>query len=101
MTVAVKREVVDAFRSVGIDEEKAWQAAEALSGTDEQFAKLDAKIDQAVARLDAKIEQTAARIDGKIDRVEAGVRGELNLHRWMLGTMIAMTVAVLVKLFTI
>jgi hypothetical protein len=67
-------EVYDALKEAGASEEKARKAAEALANYENRFAKLDADL--------------------------IGIRGELALLRWMIGFNLAMTVAVLWKVFT-
>ena len=71
-------EVYDAFKEAGASEEKARKAAEALTNYD--------------ARLN-KIENELATF-----RVET--KGEFNLLRWMIGFNLAMTIAVLWKVFS-
>ena len=66
-------EVYDAFVEAGVSEEKA-RAARALAGYDRRFAE---------------IENHFARIEGK-----------LQLHDWMLATIIALLITVLFRLFT-
>ena len=43
----------------------------------------------------AKIEASDLKIDGRINTLV----GEVNLNRWMLGTLIALNVTILLKLF--
>ena len=43
----------------------------------------------------AKVETSELKIDGRINTLV----GEVNLTKWMLGTLIAMNVAILLKLF--
>jgi hypothetical protein len=67
-------EVYDAFMEAGVSEEKARAAARAVASYDQRFAQ---------------IESHFARIEGK-----------LQLHDWMLGTIIALLITVLFRLFT-
>jgi hypothetical protein len=39
------REVFDAFKSVGVDDERATKAAEAISSYEGRFAKVEARLD--------------------------------------------------------
>lgn len=43
----------------------------------------------------AKVETSELKIDGRINTLA----GEVNLTKWMLGTLIAMNIAILLKLF--
>ena len=61
-------------REAGVSEEKARAAARALASYDQRFAQ---------------IENHFSRIEGK-----------LQLHDWMLGTIIALLITVLFRLFT-
>ncbi len=68
--------------------------------------RLDSKIDQLAGRLDSKIDQVAGKLDSKIDQAVAVLerkldasKAEQNLLRWMSGTSLALSLAILVKLF--
>lgn len=65
-------DVFEAFKSAGADEDKARKAAEALTRDHDWFV----------------------RIDERFTKVEA----KLDLHGWMLGAVIAMNIAILVRL---
>jgi hypothetical protein len=69
---AVVKEVFEAFKKAGVPEQDAWDAAAALSASEERFNKIDLRFE----RLDA----------------------ELRLHRWMIGVVIALSVGILLKL---
>ena len=64
----------DALIEAGASPEKADKAAEGLAGYESRFAELDKQF--------------------------AEVKGELVLHRWMLGFIIAMTIAILWRVFS-
>lgn len=66
-------EVYDALLEAGASQDKARRAAEAVAGYDSRMAK---------AETDS-----------------VGVRGELNPLKWMVGFNLALSVAVLLKLF--
>jgi hypothetical protein len=66
-------EVYDALTEAGASQDKARKAAEAVAGYDNRL--------------------------GKIENDITGIRGELVLQRWMIGFNVALTVAVLVRLF--
>ena len=65
-------DVFEAFRSAGADDEKARRAAEALATDDERV--------------------------GAIDRQFAKIEGTLGFHSWMIGAVVAMNIAILVRL---
>jgi hypothetical protein len=68
-------EVYDALKEAGASEEKARKAAEAIAGYENRFAKVDADL--------------------------TALRGELSLVKWMLGFNLAMTVAILWRVFAV
>jgi hypothetical protein len=67
-------EVYDAFKEAGASEEKARKAAEAVAGYENRFAKIDERF---------------AIMDGR-----------LVLLQWMIGFNLAMTIAILWKVFS-
>lgn len=67
-------EVYDALKEAGASEEKARKAAEAIAGYENRFAKIDERF---------------AIMDGR-----------LVLLQWMLGFNLAMTIAILWKVFS-
>lgn len=66
-------EVYDAFLAAGTPEEKARKAAEALTGHEDRFAKIEKEI--------------------------VALRGEVSLVKWMTGFTLALLVGVALKLF--
>jgi len=79
-------EVYDAFRSLGVDEEKARSAAVAISSVRD-------------LPWQRRIEQQLADLNRKIDLDIERVNGTLRLHAWILGTNTAMLIALLFKVF--
>jgi hypothetical protein len=71
-------EVYDALKEAGASEEKARKAAEAIAGYDARFNK----------------------IESDIATLRTETRGEFNLVRWMIGFNLAMTIAILWKIFS-
>ena len=67
-------EVYDALKEAGASEEKARKAAEAIASAENRFG----------------------RIEGEL----IAIRGEQNLLKWMIGFNLAMTVAILWKIFS-
>jgi hypothetical protein len=66
-------EVYDAFVAAGAPEEKARKAAEALTGHEDRFVKIEADL--------------------------IAIKGEIALLKWMIGFAIALLSAVALKLF--
>jgi hypothetical protein len=71
-------EVDDALKEAGASEEKARKAAEALTNYDTRLNK----------------------IESELATFRAETKGEFNLLRWMIGFNLAMTVAILWKIFS-
>jgi hypothetical protein len=74
-------EVYDALKDAGASEEKARKAAEALAGYEDKFVRIEARF--------ARVDERFAQIEGKI-----------TLLQWMVGFNLAMTTAVLWKVFS-
>jgi hypothetical protein len=85
-------EVYDALKEAGASEDKARKAAEALAGYENRFTQIDRALDG----LDRKWEQRFARVDERFAKVE----GEMALLRWMIGFNLAMTLAIMWKVFS-
>ena len=67
-------EVYDALKEAGASEDKARKAAEAVAGYENRFARIENELTH--------------------------VRGELALVKWMIGFNLAMTIAMLWKVFS-
>ncbi|WP_325061888.1 hypothetical protein [Vitreimonas sp.] len=76
-------DVFEAFKSAGADDEKARKAAEALARADGHF---DERFD--------RISDRFLKVDERFMRIEA----KLDLHSWMIGAVVAMNIAILVRL---
>jgi len=75
MTMATMiSEVYDALLAAGAPEDKARKAAEAIAGYENRFSRIDNDL--------------------------TALRGEMALVKWMLGFNLAMTVAILWKVFS-
>jgi len=68
------KEVYDAFRAAGTPEDQAAAAAQAIAGYENRFAD--------------------------IERELVKIRGELNILKWMVGFNLAISMALLWKVFT-
>lgn len=89
-------EVLEAFRSIDVPEDKAIRAAMALSAS---LTRVEAETSKSFSKRDADIDATRTDI-GAIKLDVVGIKGELALHRWMLGILLATNVAILCKLFS-
>ena len=77
----------EAFKSAGADDDKARKAAEALAGADDiRFARIDEGIQKLGTRFGA-LEARVAKSEAKLD-----------FHSWMFGVLMALSVAILVRL---
>lgn len=81
-------EVYDAFVSAGVPDDKARKAAEALSGNERRFDKLENNIDLRFAALKSEMDARFAKVDG-----------ELLLLKWMSGFTLALVFAIFAKQF--
>ena len=88
------KEVYDALKEAGVSEEKASAAAVAVSAYQLNRANLATKED--IARLERATKEDIAKLKEDIAELTADVR----LFKWMIGFNLALTVAVLAKLFT-
>jgi hypothetical protein len=110
---AMLTEVYDAFVAAGVPDDRARAAAEALRSKEPRFDVLDRKIDRLDAsvtvkidRLETKMDRGFIEADRKLERFEAKVEtrfakveGELVLHRWILGTVLALLSAIFLNTF--
>jgi hypothetical protein len=81
-------EVYEAFRSVGIADDKARAAAEALSA-DQLATKTDiGRVEREIGRVEIELKNDIARLDKN-----------LAVLKWMTGFVLALLSAVALKLF--
>jgi len=121
-------EVYDAFVSAGVPDDKARKAAEALSGHERRFDKLENTIDLRFSALERNVEARFAALKGdmdarfvalkgemdarfvalkgemdarfaNVDTRFAKVDGELLLLKWMMGFTLALVFAIFAKQF--
>jgi hypothetical protein len=81
MTIIIE-EVYTAFKDVGVSDEKAKNAAKALSEYKEEFREVERRFN-------------------KVDIEIAEIKGMLRLHNWMMGFQFAIMTAVLFLLLRI
>jgi hypothetical protein len=92
-------EVYDAFVSAGVPEDKARKAAEALSGHERRFDKLENTIDLRFANLDRSLGARFASMKNEMDTRFAKSDGEFLLLKWMMGFTLALVGAIFAKQF--
>lgn len=67
------------------------------------FAALDqslnSKIESTALKLERKINSTELKLEGKIDRFDIKLGSEINHFKWMLGALMAINIAVALKVF--
>ena len=87
-------ELYDALIAAGAPEDKARRAAEAAAGYEAQRDLLEVRLDRVESRLD--------RVEAKLDDMQRDItdlKREVYLGRWMLGFVLALQIAMFVKLF--
>src|SRR5437016_5681278 len=111
----IVEELYDALIEAGASEEKARAASRAIADMEGHFAniekdifRLDQKIDRRFSELDQKIDRSVSALDHKISELRSyvdqrftQVDGTLQLHKWMLGTILAFIIAIFFKVFSL
>lgn len=69
------------------------------SKMDIAVASVNNKIDVAIASLNNKIDVAIASLNNRIDVVVAEFNGKFNLLYWMMGFLLALNIAIVLKLF--
>jgi hypothetical protein len=90
----LQSEVFEALRAIDIPEDKALKAAAALARRDIDVAEL--RGDVATLKSDVAILKTDV---AELKSAVARLRAEIFVGRWMLGFVLALQVAILVRLF--
>jgi hypothetical protein len=100
----IVEELYDALIEAGASEEKSRAASRAIADMQGYFAnieknisRLDQKVDRRISELDQKISELRFYINQRFTQVE----GTLQLHKWMLGTMLAFIIAIFFKIFSL
>lgn len=66
---------------------------------DQVRLELNAKIDQVRLELYARVDQVRLELGARIDTLDASLRREIRQLRWMLATIVAANVTMLIKLY--
>ncbi len=86
-------ELYDALMSAGADEAKARRAAESMASSNQDMERkfTDLRDDNQKMRVEM------AKLNGDLRLEMQGLRGEMSLIKWMLGVLIALGVAVFLR----
>lgn len=96
-------DVYDALREAGASEASARRAAEAVAVRETRFDQIEAGIAAFEQRTEARISAFEQRTEARFDAIETRLtrlEGEVALLKLMVGTVGALSIAILVKLFT-
>ena len=80
-------EIYDALRSIGVAEDKATKAAEAMATLEPQFATIRGEMQLGFPRADHEMQQGFARVDQGF----AAVRSDMRVMKWQVGLLYAIT----------
>ena len=79
----------------GVPEVQAQQQSKLLADVLSKSVALPSELEAVERNVLTKIDSAEMRIEGRLNTLI----GEINLVKWMLGTLIALNVAVMLKLF--
>jgi chromosome segregation ATPase len=121
----IVEELYDALIEAGVSEEKARAASRAVADMDTHFGNIEREIsglrqqmselrsyvdqrfteirsyaDQQLTEIRSYTDQRLTEIRSYTDQQFTEIRGILQLHNWMLGTILAFIVAVFFKVFS-
>lgn len=94
-------EVYDALREIGVPEDKARRAAEAVAVQEPRLTAIETRLTAVETRLSSvdgrltAVENRLNAVDGRLTAVES----RLNFMQWQIGIVAALQIAALVKLF--
>lgn len=87
-------EIYTALKDIGVSDEKAQRAAEAMAVDSPRLTRLEGNVDKIVADV------SVLKADGIVIKAEvAGLKADSAMMKWMLGFVLAMNVAILFRLF--
>ncbi len=103
----IQAELFEAFRDMGVAEDKAMRVARALSRRDQDISNLEADVSILRADLAATMACIAAPtadpvLRANVDSIKADfavIRANNMYMRWMLGASLALLAAMVLKLF--
>lgn len=70
-----------------------------IGDLDSKIDRIEIDLNARIDRVEARIDQVEASLNARIDRLEVEFREKFNLLYWMMGFMLTLNVAILIKLF--
>ena len=90
-------ELYDAPMSAGADEAKARRAAEGFAVSDQEFKKQFSELRED----NQKMRTEMADLKGELRHEMQALRGDLSLVKWMIGVLVGLAIAILIRVFFI
>ena len=103
----IVEELYDALIEAGASQEKARAASRAVADMEGHFAKIEKGLSELRSDVGHEILAFRSHVDHEITALRSDmnqgftdIRGTLRLHNWMLGTGLALLIAVFFKVFS-
>ena len=103
----IVEELYDALIEAGASQEKARAASRAVADMEGHFAKIEKGLSELRSDVGHEILALRSHVDHEITALRSDmnqgftdIRGTLRLHNWMLGTGLALLIAVFFKVFS-
>ena len=103
----IVEELYDALIEAGASQEKARAASRAVADMEGHFAKIEKGLSELRSDVGHQILAFRSHVDHEISALRSDmnqgftdIRGTLRLHNWMLGTGLALLIAVFFKVFS-
>jgi len=103
----IVEELYDALIEAGASQEKARAASRAVADMEGHFAKIEKGLSELRSDVGHEILALRSHVDHEITALRSNmnqgftdIRGTLRLHNWMLGTGLALLIAVFFKVFS-
>lgn len=90
-------ELYDALLSAGADEAKARRAAEGIANSDQEFRKQFSELRED----NQKMRTEMANLKGDLRHEMQALRSEFSLVKWMIGVLVGLAIAILIRVFFI
>jgi phage shock protein A len=100
----IVEELYDALKEAGASEEKAKAAARAVANMENHFGNIEkelSRLDQKISELRSYVDQRFTELRSYVDQTFTDIRGTQRLHSWMLGTILALLIALFFKVFSL
>jgi hypothetical protein len=92
-------EIYDALKDAGASEDKSRQAAEAVAAYDSRVGDLKGELGAFRSEMHGELGAFRSEMRGELAAFRSEVRGEMALMKWMLGFVLAMLAALVLKNF--